>query len=520
VFAGSSFANTVSPAKPTIKLESSEQSLQAAYKKAWSSLDRMYAGRDKLTGDWPLWKDKFVGQLHTEQDLTNALNDLVARVGDPQVRILTTAQVAVINAKESGGHFGYGLQAKFLPVLGPFARLHVDDEVNACAGEHCWHGEGQGHIDGLRDGDILYAVDGKSFAGMDTWDLYDYVVTHQGPLTFSVKRGKEFMDIVVHPQDDRPMNFNLDIGVTEIGDYVQPFVFADAQGPAIQAGIAEKDVLESVNGKPADQMTSDELRQLNGECTLGESLRLKVRRLPNEVTIACGLVPYGDNLNGNGGGVGPADAMPWQFSIHNLDDPRATAWVERFLADYTKLAAPGSKQVEILATIDLRGSTGSNNEAAQKIASLFIQNGPLSCLTAGWRSDKLCDVVKDGAVQEDGGRRQTTEPSAPFNGQIAVIIDDDTNGTALLLAAELQENGAKIITTGKAVRHLPDLFSQESLLGDPSARWIRYADFHRALSNGSFDFTADIVVAKGEEFNKVQELFKLTFAPYDLHHND
>jgi C-terminal processing protease CtpA/Prc len=502
------------PVRPTASLATPDLTLEAAYKSAWATLDRGYANHDKLPSDWLDWKDKYTGKLHSEKDLTEAFIALTAHINDPEVRVLTPAQLAAVNAADAGGHLGYGLSSKILPVLGPIAQLHVTEHVyQACSGENCWSGEGQGHKDGLRDGDILYAVDGKSFEGMDTWQLFDYVVTHNGPVLFSVKRGDQFLDVTVHPQPNRPMNFNLDIDVREIGNFGKAFVFADAQGPAMQAGIAEKDELLSVNGKPVEQLTDADLRALKGECKLGDSLRLKIARLPNEVTIPCGLVPLDDkNMSGNAGGISNAAGVPWQVSIRNLDDPRLSSWVERFLADYTHGA-------NVFATIDLRGAGGNDDRAMEKLVSMFVQNAPLACLTAGWRTDTLCDAVTNGSVI-DYGKRVVSEPSAPFHGQIAVVIDDDTRGTALVLAAILQQNGGLVITSGAGVRQLPDIISKESLLGDPAARWIQYPGFHYRLANGASTFTADKVVPKGEEFNTIGQAFKLSSAPYDLREYD
>jgi C-terminal processing protease CtpA/Prc len=502
------------PVRPTAILATPDLTLEAAYKAAWSTLDRGYANKDKLPSDWTDWKDRYTGKLHSEKDLTEAFVALAAHINDPEVRVLMPAQVAAVNAAAAGGHLGYGLSSKVLPVLGPIAQLQVTDQVyNACSGENCWSGDGQGHKDGLRDGDILYAVDGKSFAGMDTWQLYDYVVTHKGPVVFSVKRGDQFLDVTVHPQPERAMNFNLDINVREIGNFGKAFVFADAQGPAMQAGIAEKDELQSVNGKSVEELTEADLRALKGECNLGDSLRLKIARLPNEVTILCGLVPSDDkNMAGSAGGVANGAGVPWQVSIHNVDDPRLASWVERFLADYTHAA-------NVFATIDLRGAGGNDSRALEKLASMFVQNGPLFCLTAGWRTDTLCDTVKAGSVIDYGGRA-ASEPSVPFHGQIAVVIDDQTSGTALVLAAILQKNGGIVITSGAPVRQLPDLISKESLLGDPAARWIQYPGFHYRFANGASTFTADKVVPKGEEFNTIGQAFKLSSPPYDLREYD
>jgi hypothetical protein len=203
--------------------------------------------------------------------------------------------------------------------------------------------------------------------------------------------------------------------------------------------------------------------------------------------------------------------VPWNISLRNLDDPVTANWVQNFLSGYT--------QGRVQATIDLRGTGGTKDLAVEQIASMFYRNGRLGCLTAGWRTDKICETLKGGSVIGSDHKRMT-EPSARFSGTVVVVIDDQTRGTALFLAAVLQQHGAKIITSGAAVRHLPDLISKEALGGDPAARWIQYPDFHRSLANGATDFEANYVVPKGEEFNKIAQLYKLRFPPNDLHNND
>lgn len=491
-------------------LHSQDEQLEAAYDAAWSSLNMDYANRDKLTGDWPQWEHKFDGKLHNEQDLTNALNALLQRVGDPEVRVISSAELAAKDAREAGGHLGYGLEAKFLPVFGPTARIEVEQQVyGACANGNCWQGEGQAYKDGLRSGDIIVAVDGKSFKGLEFWDLFKYIIAHD-QVTFTVLRGSQMLTIVAHPQRSHgSMNLNLDASIEPDGQYQQAFVFAAGSGPAEVAGIAERDELESVNGKPAAQMTDAELKALSGSCHVGDTLRVKVRRLPNEVVIPCGVVPYSDHNTAGSGSMGGQRPL-WQYSVLNLDAPDVLTNMANFLSGFHDAK-------NVVALLDLRGSYGTKIEAEQAIATLFVQQGPLGCLYGGWRTDILCSTAVKGRVFDRSDAEFRTGPQLPFNGKVAVIIDDQTSGTALMLAAEMQHAGAVIITGGSQVRHWPDLYSTVSLQGDPAGRSLVYPVWHTSLTdNKDTDIRADIVAAQGKEFEAAQHYLGLDLTPYDM----
>lgn len=491
-------APALSAETPVIKpLNMAEASLRLAYETVWSNLDRMYANRDKVPADWADWQHKFDGQLHGEQDLTKALDSLIAHIGDPQIRLLNPGEVAASEAKKIGWHFGYGVSSKWLPVHGRTATIRVHNP------------DGPGGQAGLQNGDKLVAVNHESFAGMEDWDLFAFIGSHRDQVTLTVLRGGQLLDIVAHPGDTN-VNFGLDIAIDLDGNYGAPYVFAISPGPAMQVGLGEKEELELVNGKPADQMGDAELKTLSKECSAGDILRLKVKRLPNEVDIPCGLVNDG-YMSGTAGGMG-GEAIVWQVSLKNLDQPGLIHWMESFLAEY-------AQKQDVRKVIDLRAASGSDERAVAKLASYFVHDGSIDCMSAGWRTDSICSVVEGGVVFEtnsDSDQKRVMSTAAPqFNGAMVVVIDDATTGTALLLAGALQDGGAKIVTAGSAVRPLSNAMTSQSLHGDPAARWIEYPIWHYTLSQKRADVTADFVVDKGQEFAKAGEYLNLKSAPYD-----
>lgn len=501
--------------------------VQQAYQRVWTALDSTYANRDKLSDDWAAWRNKFDGKLYTRSDLSNALDALLARVGDPSVRLLGASELAAAKASEVGGQLGFGVIAKRLPVYGPTALINVTDQT--CEWPYkdggCNIAPGQGYKDGLRTGDVLIALNGQSIAGLDMWTLHDMIRNSDERPVFTIKRSGQVQEVAVHPTGN-PNAYGLDISIEEIGVFEMPHVFAMVQGPAKDAGIAESDVLEAVNGKSVEQMTTVQLKALSGSCNLGDTLRLKVRRLQQEVTIPCGLVPALDsNMKGSAGGMG-SQTQVWQYSLVNLDDPRIPLHVESFLAEYTgsNAASKSDANPPVVAVLDLRGATGTRFDAAAKFASFFMHNGTFACLTAGWRDDQICTVIKDGVVterQSDGGRDRIKSMAAPkFPGPVVVVIDDNTSGTALLLAGALRNNGAKLITYGEGVRMLPDYLTEEAVPGDPLARTLQFPIWHFTFGADGNEVRADEVVRPGREFEKAGQLLGLSREPYNMRQYD
>jgi hypothetical protein len=495
-------------------LKTVEQDLDAAYRETWSSVNREYAKHDHLPKDWADWQHKFDGTMHNEQDLTVALNKLLEHIGDPDVRLLSHTEVLTKEVREMGGHLGYGVISKFQEVYGPTAVFEVEQNAGGCSGGHCWQGVGQAYQDGLRTGDVLLAVDGKSFKGLEFWDLFGYVIAHD-QVTFTVQRGSQILTIVAHPQHSHEgMNLELDANIRETGGYRQAYVYALAAGPAQLAGIAESDELVAVDGVPADRMTDAQLKALAGECKIGETLRLTVRRLANDVIVPCGVMPYDDhNTNGSGGGIG-GKRQSWEYSIKNLDAPDLIFRMEEFLASMHQVK-------DIAALIDLRGAYGTKTGVYEHIAAMFVQNGPIGCMYGEWRTDILCDDVMNGRVHNRWDDEFVSAPQPSFYGKVAVIIDDNTSGTALMLAAAIQHGGGVIITAGSPKRHWPDLYTTSVLKGDPAGRSIMFPIWHTSLTDQKdTDITADIVAAKGKEFDEAQQYLGLPLKPYDLREYD
>lgn len=90
------------------------------------------------------------------------------------------------------------------------------------------------------------------------------------------------------------------------------------------------------------------------------------------------------------------------------------------------------------AVLDLRDLSGSDITSAMRIASLFV---PVNTLVGRM----------DSSVGEDHELRTSTPPQ--FEGQLTVLVNERTSGSAEILASCLKENGARLLgetTSGQA----------------------------------------------------------------------
>ena len=315
-------------------------------------------------------------------------------------------------------------------------------------------------------------------------------------------------------------NFGLGIGIRPLKVHEEPHLFSGAIGPAALAGLAESEVLLEVNGKSASMMGPSQLKALSSPCHLGDTLRVRVQRVPGrEFVIPCGLVPYNDhNLRGSGGSGGN-DPERWQMDTHvNLDDPRLPPWLDGFTAEYTK-------KTDLRVFLDLRDTVGTDVRQAAKVALHFIRNGAFACEDGDWRNGSVvcCTTIVDGTVTEDYDNRSRPlfQQTQQIGTQIAVLINDNTSGTALMLAAALQAKGATVFTTGNANRSFEPGMTTSTLEGDPLARSFLLPEWRMALTNGGAGgFTADKVVPADQAHDIIGKFLGLSYGPYNQRQYD
>jgi hypothetical protein len=162
--------------------------------------------------------------------------------------------------------------------------------------------------------------------------------------------------------------------------------------------------------------------------------------------------------------VGPYDeSAPYDFKdeaawlyIRNLDWPGLVERVDRVMAEMNKLHR---------VILDLRGTAGDDPEIASCLAARFVSGSQLLSTTE--RSDGFqfvrYDVTKNGVIRKlrsvtdvanDTNASVIGKVSARYTGDLVVVVNQETQGTAEALAYVLQKSGrAKVFgvpTKGRA----------------------------------------------------------------------
>jgi C-terminal processing protease CtpA/Prc len=274
-------------------------------------------------------------------------------------------------------------------------------------------------------------------------------------------------------------------------------------GPAQQAGILTDDIVESVNGGPADRLSATEVETLNGNCQLGQSLRIKLARLAHPITLTCGPAPVEahDSFSVDTASL-PAGNSSTPITLVRI---KPTSLDDSRLRDSIHQSLSGTDGKSHAVLFDLRDTGGSNYARLATIAALFMQQGTLACEAP--RQDQVAGVCY--AVDNNKATQFAYDPKfklASFkshDGPIVVLLDGNTSGTALNLAAALQSIGAKVITTGAdataKTRGFDDEPAYVRLLGDPMSRTISVPKFHITQApNAGKTFDTDDVEATDE----------------------
>jgi len=437
------------------------------------------------------------------------------------VRLLTTQEALALDAKEFSAKLGFGIYAKTMPVYGYYGVIHVNDYSQhqpRSAKSLADLKPGAAKAAGLKNGDLLLAVDHQSIKGIGDSALFQYIAQRSDPITFTIMRDEKVFDVVVHPNAERLQNYGLDMSLSFGDPQSKVLVFAESAGPAKQAGILSADEVETINGQPAGSLSEDDLTALGGHCKLGDQLRLKPLRLDHEVTIPCGLATsaYGYSFQGGGSWMVKSNKdYLLQLRIPDMNDSRVVDPIDGLLMGASSRAQ---------AVIDLRGTTGTDLKLAAKIAShLRYNGGTFACeVEGGVKGRSFCYAVRHGGVLEvnDHGKyvRPMTERTDSNHRAVGgvVIIDDKTGGTSLLLASFLQRAHFRVITSGKAVVSLGSFIKHEPLMGDPQGRYLQYPMYRlHSDATGTSELKVDEVVPAGKEYERASTFLGVQLKLWD-----
>jgi carboxyl-terminal processing protease len=189
-----------------------------------------------------------------------------------------------------------------------------------------------------------------------------------------------------------------------------------ADSPAERAGLLAGDVVLAVDGEPVDGSTmEDQIARIRGEA--GTDVTLTIERdggEPFDVTITRAEIQLQEVetrlIDGHIGFI----------ALNGFSAPAA----DQFEAALSELLADGADQI----VFDLRDNPGGYIDAAQQIASQFVESGLI------FSQESAGDEVRDWASTGDG---VATDPDIP----VVVLINNGSASASEIVAAALQEAG-------------------------------------------------------------------------------
>lgn len=134
------------------------QDPQALYLRAWTLVSDSYFDRTFNKQDWSVWKHKYDGKLKTRQDAADAIKTMLASLNNSHTKLVEPGSAK----KQDPNLFGIGLKLSKKADQDP--TVIVEAAVGSAAQKM-----------GVRSGDVLVAIDGKTVAGKSLDDIADLV---------------------------------------------------------------------------------------------------------------------------------------------------------------------------------------------------------------------------------------------------------------------------------------------------------------------------------------------------------
>ena len=208
---------------------------------------------------------------------------------------------------------------------------------------------------------------------------------------------------------------------TELSETCRLVVVAPLAGsPAEQAGLQAGDFVLAVDGESVDGTTmEDQISQIRGESGTDVTLTLeRDGQEPFDVTITR------DEITIQEVETRMIDGHIGYIALNGFSAPAA----DQFRDALSELLDDGADQI----VFDLRDNPGGYIDAAQKIASQFIDDGLI------FTQESSGDDVREWPSTGDG---VATDPSLP----VAVLINGGSASASEIVAAALQETGRATI---------------------------------------------------------------------------
>ena len=131
-------------------------SSQKLFDKTWKIIKKSYYDTDMNEQDWYRWKAHYQGKIKTEDDAYVAINTMLASLNDPYSKFLSKKEFAELNTSIASKITGIGVN--IFSNAGKITILNVIEGTPA-------------YSVGLKNGDIIYAVNKKEVSGMTIADV-------------------------------------------------------------------------------------------------------------------------------------------------------------------------------------------------------------------------------------------------------------------------------------------------------------------------------------------------------------
>ncbi|MCR5266879.1 MAG: S41 family peptidase [Cyanobacteria bacterium RUI128] len=149
---------------------------QKLYDESWKVIKKDYIDSSYNSQDWKRWRGKYNGKLKTDEDARVAVETMVASLDDNYTRFLTQKEYTE-QANSIDSHItGVGVN-----IMSKAGTTVIYSVIEGTPAEKA----------GLRAGDVVLSVDGKSASGLDISKVAEII---RGPenscVTLKLKRGK------------------------------------------------------------------------------------------------------------------------------------------------------------------------------------------------------------------------------------------------------------------------------------------------------------------------------------------
>ncbi len=394
---------------------------------------------DRFIGGVPAGWEELKAQTPRDfADLQLLVGQALEKCGNPDLKVIPISEAAARIATRDGGHPGIGITLSKAPVVTDGVQI-TDVSVDSPAEEA-----------GLKKGDVLYAVDGRRITGWSLTAVTEYLKGEpNSTVAITVRRGRLLENIAV----DRDVTGQPGITLDTTGNQLAYVVQAVNDGsPAAKAGIQAGDIIKTIDGANiAEIALSEEPTTRIVNRPIGAPIDLVLSRQGKQESrnVVLGVVGDGESrllsgrsTNGNSHG--------WFYvKTNNLD------WYGLVPALDAELTT--NKDLPLLI-VDLRGAAGTDPDIAAQLLSRFVQSA--KPLVGAQR--------KVPGMQPYPFLYVGSPAPSPYAGKLVVLVDQDTAGTAELVASVLQSSGrAKVRgtpTSGSFV--IPSYFEVQTTDGD------------------------------------------------------